>query len=246
MTLLGGFIAGVACVANCAADPATHPVAAPDTSARLVIVNAVYGNLSDPAATTNVTTIVAAMVTNDTLDLRGDNRNFGDPASGVFKQLRVDYTIDGVAGTKSAFEGGRLRISANPNPGPAQKSRLVIVKALYGDLPKGKATDVTQTVRELVENNGLKVTAGYSNFGDPAFGKVKKLRVDYKFDGWRNSVTVREGGTLKIIPAIEQAQNRKRLMHLSLWIVTGLLAVSAVVVTVALRQRLKAEAKAEG
>jgi hypothetical protein len=225
MAILCGFIASMACVANCAAD----------ASARLVIVNAVYGNLSGPAATTNVTTIVAAMVNNDVLDVRANNDIFGgDPAPNVLKQLKVDYTIDGVADTKSAFEGGRLRISANVNPISAKKSRLVIVKAVYGNLPKGKASDVTADVAEMIENDALKVTANNGNFGDPAGGNVKKLRVDYTFDGWKKSVTVKENETLTISPIVEQAQNRKRILLFSIWIVSAIMAVSAFVAAVVL------------
>lgn len=228
MALLCGFIASVACVANCAAD----------ASARLVIVNAVYGNLSDLAATTNVTTIAAAMVNKDALDVRANNDIFGgDPAPNVLKQLKVDYTIDGVAGTKSAFEGGRLRISANVNPVSAQKSRLVIVKAVYGNLPKGNASDITADVAEMVENDALEVTANNGNFGDPAEGKVKKLRVDYTFEGWKKSVTVKENETLTISPSVEQAQNLTRILLFPLWIVSGILAVSAVVAAIVLLTR---------
>jgi hypothetical protein len=223
LAFLRGFIASMACVATM------------NTSAQLVIVKAVYGDLSDPAATTNVTAEVAAMVNKDVLNVRVDNDIFGgDPAPNVPKQLNVDYTIDGVAGTKSAFEGGRLRISANANPVSAKKSRLVIRKAVYGDLPNGMASDVTADVAEMVENDALEVTANNENFGDPAGGTVKKLRVDYTFDGWKKSQTVEEGDTLKISPRVEQAQNHKRIMLFSLWIVSGLLAVSAITAAVVL------------
>jgi len=213
-------------------------VATMNASAELVIVKAVYGDLSNPAATTNVTAIVAAMVNKDVLNVRVDNDIFGgDPAPNVPKQLKVDYTINGVAGTKSAFEGGRLRISANVNPVAAKKSRLVIRKAVYGDLPNGMASDVTADVAEMVENDALEGTANNENFGDPAGGKVKKLRVDYTFDGWKKSVTVQENETLEISPSVELAEIHKRILIFSLWIVCGLLAASAVVATVVLLTR---------
>jgi hypothetical protein len=205
--------------------------------ARLVIVNAVYGNFSDPAATTNVTKTVAAMVNDNTLNFHIDNEAFGaDPAEGLPKELKVDYTIDGVADTKTALEGSRLRISANP-PIPPKKSRLVIVKAAYGDLPNGHARDVAADLTDMIENDGLEVTVGDNSFGDPAFGKTKELRVDYKFDGWKKSVTVQEGKTLKISARIELAEIHKRIFFFSLWIVSGILAISAVVVTVVLLTR---------
>ena len=235
--LLCGFIASMACVSSYADDATTNAVPAADASARLVIVNAVYGNLSDLAATTNVTKIVAAMVKDDTLDFHPNNNDFGgDPAPNTPKKLEVDYTIDGVAGTKTAYEGGRLKISAN-KPAPAKKSGLVIVKAVYGDLPNGKTTDVTADLADMVENDGIELAVGNNTLGDPAFGKVKKLRVDYKFDGWKKSVTVQENGTLKIIPSIELAEIHKRILFIALWIISGILAVSAVVAALVLLAR---------
>ena len=225
LVFLRGFMAGMTGVATM------------NAPAQLVIVKAVYGDLSNPAATTNVTAKVAAMVNDDTLEFHPNNDIFGgDPAPNTPKQLKVDYTIDGVAGTKTAYEGGRLKISAN-NPAPAKKSRLVIVKAVYGDLPDGGNDDVTLTVAEMVRANALEVTANDDNFGDPAFGKIKELRVDYTFDGWKKSQTVEEGETLKISPRVELAEIHKRILIFCLWIVCGLLAASAVVATVVLLAR---------
>lgn len=235
MVLFCGFFASMACVSNYADDAATNAVPAADASARLVIVNAVYGNLADSAATTNVTKTVAAMVNDDTLDFRPNNDTFGgDPAPNTPKQIEVDYTIDGVAGTKTAFENGRFKLSANK---PAKNPRLVIVKAVYGVLPNGKTTDVTADLADMVENDGLELTVGNNTFGDPAFGKVKKLRVDYKFDGWKKSITLQEGNTLRISAHIEMAEIYKQIFFRALWIVSGILAISAVVVTVVLLTR---------
>ena len=212
-------------------------VATMNASAELVIVKAVYGDLSDPASTTNVTAAVAAMVNGDALDVQANNKKFGEPAPGVPKQFEVDYTIDGVAGSKTVTEGGRLRISSSKNPDTAPKSgssRLVIRKAVYGDLPDGGNDDVTLTVAEMVRANALEVTANNENFGDPAGGIPKELRVDYTFDGWKKSRTVEEGETLKISPRVEQAENRKRILFFSLWIASGILAVSAIAAAVVL------------
>ena len=216
-------------------------VATMNAPAELVIVKAVYGDLSDPAATTNVTAKVAAMVNDDTLNFHPNNDIFGgDPAPNVPKQFKVNYTIDGVADSKTVTEGSRLRISSSKNPDTVPKSgssRLVIRKAVYGDLPDGGNDDVTLTVAEMVRANALEVTANNDNFGDPASGKIKELRVDYTFDGWKKSVTVQENETLEISPSVELAEIHKRILFVSLWIVCGLLAVSAVVVTVVLLAR---------
>ncbi|MCX5655591.1 MAG: DUF3395 domain-containing protein [Planctomycetota bacterium] len=83
--------------------------------------------------------------------------------------------------------------AAAPSP-----SKLVIVKAEYGDLPSGDKVDVTKKVAEMVKDGALSVEATNDNFTDPAEGTVKKLRVDYTFDGVAKSKTVDEGETLTI------------------------------------------------
>ena len=80
----------------------------------------------------------------------------------------------------------------------AKAPRLVIKKALYGDLPDGTKIDVTKKVAEMVKDDTLSVAATNENFTDPVEGTVKKLQVDYTFDGKDKSKTVNEGETLTI------------------------------------------------
>ena len=76
--------------------------------------------------------------------------------------------------------------------------KIVIIKAVYGDLPDGKSSDVTDKVKGMVTKDGLTVDATNDNFGDPVEGTVKKLKVDYEYNGKKNSKTVDENQTLKI------------------------------------------------
>jgi hypothetical protein len=161
---------------------------------KLVIVKAVYGDLPD-GDKTNVTEKVAAMVKDGALSVEATNDNFGDPAEGVVKKLKVDFTIDGVAGSKTVNEGETLTITAADKPAVA---KLVIKKAVYGDLPDGSKTDVTEKVAAMVKDGALSVEATNDNFGDPAEGVVKKLKVDYTLDGKEKSKTVDENETLTI------------------------------------------------
>ena len=80
----------------------------------------------------------------------------------------------------------------------APVAKLVIVKAVYGDLPDGDKMDVTNKVKAMVKDGALSVEANNDNFGDPAEGVVKKLKVDYTFEGKAKSKTVDEGETLTI------------------------------------------------
>ena len=157
---------------------------------KLVIVKAVYGDLPD-GQKTDVTEKVAGMVKDDRLSVEASNDNFGDPAEGVTKKLTVDYKIGGVARSRTVNEGETLKISG-------KKSKLVIRKAAYGDLPDGQKTDVTEKVADRVFDDALSVEATNTNFGDPAEGVVKKLKVDYTFDGKEKSKTVDENETLTI------------------------------------------------
>lgn len=173
-----------------AARAADVPGAPPAPAGKLVVTKAWYGDLPD-GLKTDVTEKVAAMVKDDKLSVEATNDNFGDPAEGTVKKLKVEYTVDGVARSKTVNEGETLTISGKP-------SKIVIRKAWYGDLPDGDKTDVTQKVAGMVDGDTLSVAATNENFGDPAEGIVKKLKVDYTFDGKEKSKTVEENETLTI------------------------------------------------
>lgn len=72
---------------------------------------------------------------------------------------------------------------------------VVIQKAVYGDLPSGPTADVTAKVAELVKTSAS-VAASNKNFGDPAGGRVKRLRVEYTVNGTPATKTVRENETI--------------------------------------------------
>ncbi len=192
-----------ACLAARADDAATNSITTADTTtnppSRLVIVKAVYGDPSDPSSSSDVTAQVAGMVTNDSLTVDASNDNFGDPASGVCKLLKVDFKIDGVAGSKSVYERGTLKISPADKPDPnAGASKLVIRKATYGVLPDGDTIDVTSIITGRIRNSALNFTVSDSDLGDPAPDESKKLQVDYTLDGKDGSTTVAEGAKMQI------------------------------------------------
>ena len=75
--------------------------------------------------------------------------------------------------------------------------RLVIRKAVYGDLANHAVVDVTGKVSDWIEDS-LTVEATAENFGDPADGIEKQLKVDYTLDGIDGTATIEEGKLLKI------------------------------------------------
>lgn len=179
--LLAGVLAGGFSTSASAEDAA---------AGKLVITKAFYGDLPD-GPKTDVTEKVAGMVKDDKLTVEASNDNFGDPIEGTVKKLKVEYTVNGVAHSKTVNEGETLSISGKP-------ARLVIRKAVYGDLPDGAKTDVTEKVADKVNDDKLSIEATNDNFGDPAEAIVKKLKVDYTFDGKVHSKTVDENATLTI------------------------------------------------
>ena len=151
------------------------------------IVKAIYGDI-DNDKTIDVTAKVAALAKGDSLTVLANNAMLGDPGV-VMRKLKVSYLIDGVWMTRTVDEGETLDIS----------TRLEIRKATYGDLAGGKTADVTEIVAGMVRHNTLSVTASNDAMGgDPAGNVVKKLKVDYTFDGVEKSKTVAENDTLTI------------------------------------------------
>jgi hypothetical protein len=160
---------------------------ADSSAAKLVIIKAEYGDLAN-GKTADVTTKIAAMVKDNSLTVEANKATLGNGGTGA-KKLKVSYTVDGIYRTKTVEEGETLDIS----------TRLFIRKAVYGNLAsKDQSADVTEQVADMVRSNKLSVAANNDNFGDPAGNVVKKLRVDYTFDGVNKSKTVNENETLTI------------------------------------------------
>ena len=112
------------------------------------------------------------------------------------------YRSKTLAMSMMLIAAGALLIGLIASPAHAEDQtaakKLVIVKAVYGDLPDGDKTDVTEKVAAMVKDNALSVEANNDNFGDPAEGTVKKLQVNYTFGGVAKSKTVDENETLTI------------------------------------------------
>ncbi|MGC8668799.1 MAG: glycoside hydrolase family 78 protein [Chthonomonadales bacterium] len=72
------------------------------------------------------------------------------------------------------------------------------VRVGFGGQSAGGYRDVTQTVRSAVQGNTLKIAASNDLFGDPAYGFVKTLRVEFRRGGRMQRRSVLEGQTLVI------------------------------------------------
>ena len=147
-------------------------LSATDAAANLIIVKAVYGDLSDPNGTADVTANIAALVKDDRVSVEANDDSLGDPAPGIHKLLKVDYEVDGIPGSKTVPEDSTLTISDNDKPETwnpmTSSSKLIIRWAEYGDLPGGDAKDVTAVLAALIQGDSLDVIVTNAIFGDPA------------------------------------------------------------------------------
>ena len=81
----------------------------PVLAGKLAITRATYGDQS-LGRTSDVTAQLQQRLRDGKLEVPVDNNLCGDPAEGVLKQLRVEYTIGDVALVKRAYEGNTLSI----------------------------------------------------------------------------------------------------------------------------------------
>jgi len=75
---------------------------------------------------------------------------------------------------------------------------IAVIKAVYGNLANGRSADVTKKVADAVKRGTTTVTASNSEFGDPAGGMVKQLRIDYQINGQKFSKTCAESATITL------------------------------------------------
>jgi len=108
------------------ADAPTDPIvgiaspadAAPRKAPKLEIRKAVYGVLSRPdGGKVDVTAKLADQVKDGRLEVTAGNGIAGDPATGIVKELRVEYIFDGVAKSITVAENETLRLPSEETLG---------------------------------------------------------------------------------------------------------------------------------
>ena len=169
----------------------------------LRILKAIYGAFSSGGeGWLDVTAAVKSLVADGTRQIPASNDMAGDdPAPNIVKRLRVEYRLPRGAG--GVLEGGTAEVPEGKTfelPAGA-----VVVRALYGQLPRrtanGAATsvDITRKLAALVKQGELNVRAdnGLAG-GDPAYLVSKELQVDYSVNGVVKHTTVQENETLTL------------------------------------------------
>jgi HEAT repeat protein len=103
----------------------------------------------------------------------------------------------------SAYEGTLAAICTRE--ARLSPSDVVIKKALYGDLPNGKAADVKKKVAGMIKAGQLKIEASNSNFGDPTPGVAKSFTIEYSVAGVSDSLTVKENESVTLSGGVTPA-----------------------------------------
>lgn len=124
------------------------------------IEKAVYGVLPD-GPQEDVTDTIAHQVVNQGRDtIYADNDLGGDPAPGEPKQLRVDYTVDGVPGSRTIDEGESMSIAIG-------MSTPALVEQIADSLEEAPSTEASVSLLRVLSRLGGRtaydVVASYVN-----------------------------------------------------------------------------------
>jgi hypothetical protein len=170
---------------------AQKPVEVPTTLRDIVIESAWFGAPGGPGR--DVTAKVAAMFAAGTT-INATTSAFGDPAVGYHKQLVVNYSVRGKAGTLTAPEDGVLDFSAAIGGSkPTPTGGLRVLSAVYEGL------DVTDKIRALVASGqtSIQVDTEWLRVPDPAPGYHKTLSITVTYpDGSEKVFRGGEGDTI--------------------------------------------------
>jgi hypothetical protein len=127
----------------------------------------------------------------------------------VVKKMVVEYELDGEERSATVAENQTLRLA------PAGKGgRLVIRRAVYGDIPDGgyeppkstQTVDVTDALRAKIRQGRLVALASNDLAGDPAFKVRKQLRLDYTVNGVLHSAVFVENAMIDLPAGLPPAR----------------------------------------
>ena len=108
--------------------------------------------------------------------------------------------------TRLALEAGAHRHSSpeqTQNSGTGSSgSQLEILRALYWT--DNAQTDVTDELRDRIRGDSLKAIASNNIKGDPEFGQVKHLTIEYRYAGVTLTNEFREGALVVLPPETTQ------------------------------------------
>lgn len=177
-------------------DGQTVLTARPEPRAKVVVNEARYGLLGDPARTRDVKQRVQQQVDTGELVLPVSRLvGEGDPAPLKVKELEIAYTIQGRNFQVKARDGENVQISAD-----ALRAR--VMKARYGVLDDPKRTrDMRERVQRWLDAGltSFKV-ADLAQGDDPAFLVVKTVELELEREGKTEKFTGQDPDTIQLVP----------------------------------------------
>ncbi len=145
------------------------------------IISARYESAANPSLFRDVTAVLQADAQDGAFSVAVDNTRFGpDPAPNQVKQLRVSYEIEGAASVRVIGEGAVFNYPADlPRP-----LAVALTAATYAAVDGSGSADVLDDLNTRAAGGPFSLTVNNASLGgDPAPGKVKRLRLEYELEG---------------------------------------------------------------
>lgn len=165
------------------------------------VVRAVYGAFPHYGMI-DVSDALIKRTANGRLQVAATNDLAGDPTPGAVKELRVEYTLDGVTKLAAVPENQELKLPL------VNETGVVTVKRAYygkfdGDMPgmppQYRNVDVTERLAAIVDQGKLSLHVDNGLFGFVPDSLVhSELRVDYTVDGDPQHVEASENSDLHL------------------------------------------------
>jgi HEAT repeat protein len=145
------------------------------SAGKVTIRRAVYGAIGE-GGSADVTRKVAKIVAAGSLSVMASNANFGDSAPGIPKQLLVEYTVAGVAHTKTVKEGEILTLAAGTTPDvfieqlcsalakaptPQKLALLRVLRAAQGPRALDAIRAATKDANAKISSEAISVLCGW-------------------------------------------------------------------------------------
>jgi hypothetical protein len=173
-------------------DGATFSTA--DSGPTATIVSATYETVDGTGTPINATALLSGMAAEGSFALGVTNETFGgDPLYGHVKQLRIQYQR-GVQTTTKAF--AEDSVMSYPADLPA-----IVFPAITSGRYESVANpslyrDVTVSLQTSAQGGSFSKVVNNTNFGpDPAVNQVKRLRVNYDYEGVSSVRSIAENAT---------------------------------------------------
>lgn len=167
-------------------------IAFPSALTRVSIQSAFYKSTTS-SRSREVTSVLQPLAAAGSFSIAVNNTNFGpDPAPGQLKQLRVNYTVDGISGVHNAPENSTFDF---PDDLPGFAISPLVSSARFEAIDGAGSLDVTADLAARAQAGSYSLTVNVGTFGsDPALDHYKRLRIDYSLNGRQWTKYVAEHG----------------------------------------------------